>query len=195
MKPNLRKKIADAKSGPDYLTRAKIRVDSVMNSYQAQVDNTAIEQPLENISKPIEETTTKQSLITPNLIKAQQWKETGGTFKPDLVSPRGAKGIGQIMPSAWNDAIKKKWISKDADIFNPKDNETVQKRTMEWLLERPGVNGQVDRALAAYNWGIGNFQNHVRKHGDKWYENLKDNPETYQYVSKILDYEKNLEQH
>lgn len=47
MGPNLRKKIANTKAEPNFLTRAKIRIDDIMNSYQAQTDNTTIQKPLE----------------------------------------------------------------------------------------------------------------------------------------------------
>lgn len=196
MKPSLRKKISQVKEQPDYMTRAKEFFNSVL---QASVDNTKVnhltqelepERESSNVGNLAQTSITATHPLTEQLLKAQQWKETGGTFKPNLVSHKGAKGLAQIMDDTWEESKRKGWVDKNADVFDPKANAQAQYKIMEHLLQTETVRGDIKKALAAYNWGFGNLRKHLQKRGDQWFENLPN--ETRNYVTDILNYEKNL---
>lgn len=44
--------------------------------------------------------------------------------------------------------------------------------------------GELDRALAAYNWGPGHMRTCLKQHGDRWREFIP--TETQRYIVKIL---------
>lgn len=99
-------------------------------------------------------------------------------FNPRAKSFKGAMGLGQIMPRT----------AKELEIKNPYDPEENLRgvvKYFEWLLKRPGVRGDVERALSAYNIGIGRVQRHVsRKVSGRFPK------QTERYVSNVLRYEK-----
>ena len=119
------------------------------------------------------------------LLKRQMLAESGGD--PDAVSPVGAKGLTQFMDATW-----KEWETNEfgpdippnrhVSVFDPEDAIRAQADVMQWLL---GVfKGDAAKALAGYNWGIGNLQRCLTKHGDQWREFLP--LETTRYMEKIL---------
>ena len=73
------------------------------------------------------------------------------SFNPQARSDVGAMGLCQIMPATWAE-----WAGRAgaADPWNAGDNLRVGAAYLAWLLDRLG--GDVERALWAYNWGIGN---------------------------------------
>ena len=93
------------------------------------------------------------------MLKAQARAESD--FDPRAISPAGARGLTQFMPATWEWAIEMKWIPASADIFNPEHSIQAQAANMDWLLKQ--FKGDSSRALAAYNWGIGNLRNAMRK--------------------------------
>ena len=44
--------------------------------------------------------------------------------------------------------------------------------------------GSIEKALAAYNWGAGNLQKDLKRHGNQWFAYLPD--ETRNYVNGIM---------
>ena len=69
-------------------------------------------------------------------------------FKATAVSSAGAQGMMQLMPAtAAGLGVK--------DSFNPEQNIMGGTRFLKDLLNRYG--GDLDKALAAYNWGPGNL--------------------------------------
>lgn len=59
------------------------------------------------------------------------------------------------------------------------DNRTLPEKNVDmtfsyinWLSERPYIAGDIDKMLAAYNWGSRRFRNWFKKHGDKWFEKI-----------------------
>jgi soluble lytic murein transglycosylase-like protein len=98
-------------------------------------------------------------------VKAVALVESG--FNPDAVSPKGAQGIMQLMPST-----AKRYGVRNA--FDPLENLRAGTMHLRSLLDE--FDGDVRLALAAYNAGSGA----VRRHGG-----VPAYPETQEYVRKI----------
>jgi len=103
--------------------------------------------------------------ISPDLVKAVALVESG--FDPHAVSPKGARGLMQLMP-----ATAQRYGVRD--LFDPLENLRAGMRHLRDLLDEFG--GNVTLALAAYNAGSGA----VRRHGG-----VPAYPETRAYVNKI----------
>jgi len=89
------------------------------------------------------------------------------SYRADAVSPAGAEGLMQLMPSTASEVGVK-------DTFDPQDNLTGGCRYLKGLLEK--YHGDLDHALAAYNWGQGNVDR----------KGLKQMPtETRNYIAKV----------
>lgn len=81
-------------------------------------------------------------------------------FKPQAVSSAGAVGMMQLMP-----ATKAGWASElgiTGDREDPKFNIYVGTYGFAKLLKMPEVKGDLNRAIAAWNWGIGNLRKFQR---------------------------------
>lgn len=101
--------------------------------------------------------------------------DTESSFQNNLVSPAGAKGLMQLMPDT----------AKDLGVKNPMDpaeNIDGGVRYLKQMLDK--YNGNVSYALAAYNWGSGNFDKYLS--GTK-----KSMPTETQKYMKIVDTYKN----
>jgi soluble lytic murein transglycosylase-like protein len=88
--------------------------------------------------------------LPPNLLKRQAWTES--RFKPDAVSPAGARGLMQFMPATWAE-----W-GRGYPISDPKAQISAAGAYMAYLYRQ---TGSWALALAAYNWGIGNVTRKV----------------------------------
>ena len=88
--------------------------------------------------------------VPTDLVMAVAYRESG--WQKDVVSPKGAIGVGQILPRT------AEWIAEDLiqiptlDPNNPDDNIRMSSRFLAWLI---GYMGSVDAALAGYYQGPG----------------------------------------
>lgn len=72
--------------------------------------------------------------------------ETESNFNPNAVSPKGARGLGQVMPTTARDM----GISP-AGLWHPETNIEASARYIRWLGDRYGRD--MDRVLIGYNAG------------------------------------------
>jgi hypothetical protein len=104
--------------------------------------------------------------IPPSLVKAVIEAESG--FNPFAVSPKGAKGLMQLMPSTIrNFGVK--------NPFDPEENISAGTGLLKTLLQN--YNWDYKKALAAYNAG----EKAVDKKGD-----IPDYAETREYIKKVI---------
>ncbi|EON4008017.1 lytic transglycosylase domain-containing protein [Escherichia coli] len=94
--------------------------------------------------------------------------ESGGD--PFAESKAGAKGLFQFMPGTAKDIGL-----KGRDVFDPHKSADAAARYLRYLLDATG--GDLEKALASYNWGLGNVQK-------KGMDNLPS--ETRNYVPKVM---------
>ena len=87
----------------------------------------------------------EQVHLAPELIRSVVAAESA--FQSDAVSPAGARGLMQLMP----ETAKEMGVQ---DSFDPQQNLFGGSQYLKQLLDKYG--GDLDRALAAYNWGQGN---------------------------------------
>ena len=104
--------------------------------------------------------------IDPLLIYSQMHQES--TFKQRAISPKGARGLMQLMP----DTARRMGV---ANIYDPKQNIEGGVKYMRLLLDMFG--GDVNLALAGYNAG----ENAVMKYGNQ----IPPYRETLEYVRRI----------
>lgn len=100
------------------------------------------------------------------LVAAVALVESG--FDPDAVSPKGARGLMQLMPATAADYGV-------VDSFNPLENLEAGIAHLRHLLDR--YHGDLELALAGYNAGEGA----VARYGG-----VPPFPETIRYVSRVL---------
>lgn len=106
--------------------------------------------------------------IDSGLIRAVIQAESN--FNPRAVSSAGAQGLMQLMPATARGLGV-------TDSFDPEQNVMAGTRFLKDMLRR--YNGNLDEALAAYNWGPGN----VDKHGSDTLPR-----ETRAYLAKVKGY-------
>lgn len=106
--------------------------------------------------------------VDPALLRAVIAVESGA--RADAVSPRGARGLMQLMPATARAA----GVSDAAHLFDPEINIATGARHLRQLYDR---FGSVPLALAAYNAGAGAVARHGR---------VPPYRETTEYVARVL---------
>lgn len=105
--------------------------------------------------------------LDPSLVKAVIHVESG--FDPQAVSPKGARGLMQVMPDTGRRFGR-------TDLFDPVQNVEAGSEYLKYLLSL--FDGDVRLALAAYNAGEGAVLRHGRR--------IPPFKETQAYVPKVL---------
>lgn len=105
---------------------------------------------------------------------------------PKAVSPKGAKGIMQLMPLAIEDAAKA--LGKDhkkVDVFDENQNKELGTKFLSQQLDRFGMDPRL--ALAAYNHGPTAVARLRKEYGNS-YEDIEPHlpKETRDYVPKVM---------
>lgn len=111
-----------------------------------------------------------------DLKQKQMMVESGGN--PNAISPVGAQGAFQFMPSTWEQYKP----TPSASPFNPQDASKAYDKYMGTLLTM--FNGDQRKAAAAYNAGEGRVKSLVQKYGANWEQYLPN--ETKGYLKKIF---------
>jgi soluble lytic murein transglycosylase-like protein len=109
------------------------------------------------------------------LFERQIGQESG--FAPDVAlglrtSSAGAEGLAQLMPQYY----------PGVDRANPVQSLTAGAQSMKHYLE--AWDGDVRKALASYNAGLGRVRSAVQAHGDQWESALP--AEARQYLKSIV---------
>ena len=127
--------------------------------------------------------------VDPALVYAHALQES--VFRASAVSPAGARGLMQIMPSAAKDNAPVIGVSGTAaDLAKPEVNLAFGQQHLELLRNSPGTQGLLPKVMAAYNAGltpITRWNGEIRDKGDPllWMESV---PywETRGYVNIVL---------
>jgi len=109
--------------------------------------------------------------LDPTLYERQINQESG--FNPNAVSPAGAIGIAQIMPST-----AQGW---GVDPWNPVQSLNVAADHMAWYQTH---YGSFAKALACYNAGTAALELAIARYGDNWRIGLP--AETQRYITAII---------
>ncbi len=121
--------------------------------------------PKEQLADLVKTAADKEG-VSAGLVEAVIGKESAA--KPCAISPKGAQGLMQLMPSTADQLGVH-------DPFDPRENVEAGTHLLKQLLEK--YNGDVALALGAYNAGSGR----VDREGG-----VPQIPETLNYVSDIL---------
>ena len=111
-----------------------------------------------------------------SVMLAQCWRESRVNEKAHAAD--GGMGISQFQPATW-----KEWAGELADPYDPDICLQAHAKYLGWLVAH--WKGDRRKAVASYNYGIGNVQYHIQMSGLKWELGL---PGAVQaYLMAVLD--------
>jgi len=116
----------------------------------------------------------EQQGVDPELMVRMFATESGGN--PNAVSPKGAAGLGQLMPGAAKDMGL-----TSQDRFNPAKNIPA---SVGYFKKQLGTFGDPEKAAAAYNWGPESMRKHLAKNPENWKIGLP--KETANYLTRLM---------
>ena len=139
--------------------RSSINIDSI-RQYSIQkviaiINQYNLEMPAHQkyeIADEIYQMSVKYSNLNVDLICATITHETAGTWDPEIVSPAGAMGLMQIMPTTGMFVAAYEGLnlpSAEDVLFNPIYNIRIGARYLSSLIDAYDIDG----GLAAYNGG------------------------------------------
>lgn len=128
--------ISPGQAGQQYATSRYIEQQPVVA--EQPCEQVSIEQMIDQIAAEVR--------LSPELIHSVVATESD--YQPQAVSPVGAEGLMQLMPETARELGVQ-------DSFDPLQNLRGGSRYLKQLLDK--YDGDLDRALAAYNWGQGNL--------------------------------------
>lgn len=124
-------------------------------------------------------------LLSCGLIETQIHNESGNN--QDAVSPRGARGIAQFLPSTWQAMKNKKMIPSWFNIDNESHQRVAHLIYVDHLWKMwNGAPEQTMLMVASYNAGIGTIQGLVKTYGTEWRDYLPE--ETSKYLTSFNRY-------
>ncbi len=108
-------------------------------------------------------------------------RESGG--KQDAVSPKGARGLMQLMPATARELESKLGMKPGQTDIDPESNRRAGQAYLAELLHT--FKGDLAMSLAAYNAGPGRVQAELKEHGPSgWLDAMP--KETRDYVAAIV---------
>lgn len=121
--------------------------------------------------------------VDKNLIYAVVKAES--SFQKNAISSKGAKGLMQIMEKTGDEILDKLDKSHEhRDLFDPEINIMVGTYYLSYLIERN--NGDLNKALAAYNSGMENVKRW--ENTDRPFLDSIDYAETKNYIDRVSRY-------
>jgi soluble lytic murein transglycosylase-like protein len=117
--------------------------------------------------------TAQQYRVDRDLALAQAWAES--RYDQSRISPKGAIGVFQLMPGTARDL--------GVDPYNVVQNIEGGIRYLRQMLGQFG--GDVQKALAAYNWGPGHLATAIARYGEQWISYIPQ--ETKNYLRDVLN--------
>ena len=111
--------------------------------------------------------------VSPKLLASIGMTESGGN--PYAVSKKGAMGLFQFMPDTWAQY-------GHGSPFDPVESANAAKLFVAHLMSK--FNNDVEKVLAAYNWGEGNVEKDINTYGRAWKKHLPQ--ETASYINNVL---------
>lgn len=114
-----------------------------------------------------------------NLNTIEQIESAGNNY---ATSKTGAKGLYQFEPDTAYEYSKRLFGkgTRDASTLSAEQQKEMASAYFNDLLKE--FNGNVNEAVAAYNWGQGNVEKDIKAHGSDWLDYAPD--ETKAYVAK-----------
>jgi soluble lytic murein transglycosylase-like protein len=157
---------ADKTSYVDIPTNQIERFERDLTPAKVEVPPPAPAAPTRPSLEQVIQGASHKQLLDADLVNSVIRAESG--FNPHAVSPKGARGLMQLMPdTAFTLGV--------TNSFDPKQNVEGGTQYLRWLLDR--YNYDLAKALAAYNAG---------PHRVEQYHGIPPYAETRAYVSRII---------